>query len=181
LTKNYSAECRTRRNRRQFCRNSACFTEEKNLGIKFQTISRKRKTLEIPFQTISWRRKPSEFCSEPFLGREKPSEFCSEQFLGREKPTEFHSELFLEEKTSAFCSLPISEEKKPRNSVLNHFQKRKNLGIPFRIIFGREKTSEKITFVSCLVKLHCFAEFHSVPLRPGLQNGLFRNTRNHTE
>jgi hypothetical protein len=61
---------------------------------------------------------------------------------------------------------------------MNHFRKRKNLGIQFWIIFGREKTSEfrsesfseeklwkKTTFVSCFVKLHYFAEFLSVSFR----------------
>jgi hypothetical protein len=33
-------------------------TEEKNLGILFQTISEKRKTLGIPFQTIFGGEKP---------------------------------------------------------------------------------------------------------------------------
>jgi hypothetical protein len=40
---------------------------------------------------------------------------------------------------------------------------------------------EKITFVSCFINLHCFVEFCSVSFRSRLQNGLFRNTRNHTE
>jgi hypothetical protein len=124
----------------QFHWNTACFAEEKNLGIPFRTISRKRKTLGILFQTISWKRKPSEICSKPFLGREKPSEFHSEPFLGREKPIEFRSEPFLDDKTSELYSERFSEAKKPRNSVLNHFQKRKNFVIPFQIIFGREKT-----------------------------------------
>jgi hypothetical protein len=34
---------------KQFHRNSACFAEEKNIGIPFQTISQKRKILGIPF------------------------------------------------------------------------------------------------------------------------------------
>jgi hypothetical protein len=71
------------------------FAEEKNLGIPFRTISRKRKTLGIPFLTISRKRKTSEFRSEPFLGREKLSEFRSEPILGRETPSEFCSEQFL--------------------------------------------------------------------------------------
>ncbi len=54
--KQNSAEFGTSRNRRQFRRNSACFAEEKNLGIAFRTISRKRKTLFIPFRTISRKR-----------------------------------------------------------------------------------------------------------------------------
>jgi hypothetical protein len=142
LTTNYSAECRTRRNRQQFRRNSACFAEEKNLGIQFQTISQKRKTLGIPFQTISQKRKPSEFCSEPFLGREKPSEFRCELFLGR-NPRNCIVNHFWIRKTSEFHSEPFLEEKNPRNSILNYFRKRKNLGIPFRIIFKREKKLRK--------------------------------------
>ncbi len=94
--KNYSAEYETRRNRREFRRNSVCFAEEKNLGIPFRTISWKRKT--IPFQTI-FTDKTLEFLSEPF---------------SEEKTSEFRSELF-------------SEEKKTRNSIPNHFRKRKHL------------------------------------------------------
>jgi hypothetical protein len=115
--KNYSAEYRTRRNRRQLGRNSACFVEEKNQKILFRTIFWKRKTLVILFRTLSWKKEPSEFRSKPFLGREKPLEFCSEPLLD-EKNLEIRSE-------------PFWEEKKPRNSFLSHFWKRKNFGIPF--------------------------------------------------
>ncbi len=51
--KNYSAKFGTSRNWRQFRRNSASFAAEKNLGIPFRTISRKRKTLGIPSRIIS--------------------------------------------------------------------------------------------------------------------------------
>jgi hypothetical protein len=81
--KNYSAEYETRRNRREFRRNSACFTEEKT----------------------------SEFRSEPFLGRKKPLEFRSRPFLN-DKTMEFLSKPFSEVKTSEFCSEPFSEERK---------------------------------------------------------------------
>jgi hypothetical protein len=64
-------------------------------------------------------------------------------------------------KTSEFCSEPFLDEKKPQNSVLNHFQKRKNLGVPFRITFRREKNFGKTTFVSSFVKLH----WNTVPSR----------------
>jgi hypothetical protein len=139
LTTNYSMECRTRRNRQQFRRNSACFAVEKNLGIQFQTflrrenprnsvpnhfseektlgilfwtISRKRKTLGIRFRTISWK-KPTELRSEPFLD-EKNLRIPFWIIFGREKSSEFRSESF-------------SEEKKLGNFVPNHFWKRKKL------------------------------------------------------
>jgi hypothetical protein len=66
-------------------------------------------------------------------------------------------------KTSEFCSELFLEEKKPWNSVPNHYRKRKYFGIPFRIIFGREKTWEKTTFVSCFVKPNYFVGLRFVP------------------
>jgi hypothetical protein len=110
------------------------------------------------------KRKTSEFRSKLFLGREKPLEFRSELFLGRQKPVLNH---FLEEKypwnsfpnhfwirkTSEFCSKLFSEEKKPWNSVLNHFRKRKYFRIPFGIIFGREKTWERLLLLAALLNL----------------------------
>ncbi len=129
MTKNYSVECRKDR------------TDGSSVWIL--PVSRKRKT--------------SEFSSKPFLGREKPSECRSKPFLGRENPRNFVPNHF-------------SVEKNPRNSVPNQFWMRKtlefcselfseekNLGIPFWIIFGREKKNlEKTIFVSCFVKLLLF-------------------------
>ncbi len=85
--KNYSAEYETRRNRREFRRNSVCFAEEKNLGIPFRTISWKRKT--IPFQTI-FNDKTLEFLSDSFpthfqkrkLRKSVPSHFWKKKKLG---------------------------------------------------------------------------------------------------
>ncbi len=92
--KNYSAEYETRRNRREFLRNSICFVEKKNLGIPFQTISGKRKTIQ--FQTISmikpWNSFPNHFQKRK-LRNSVPNHFR------KKKNTEFHSELFSEEKT----------------------------------------------------------------------------------
>jgi hypothetical protein len=119
-------------------------TDGSSVGIP--PVSRTRKTSEFRSEQFLGREKPSEFRSEPFLEREtpsefrsepnlgkrKPSEFPSEPFLERENPSEFRSEQFLDEKTSEFRSEPFSEKK--------------YLGIPFRIIFGREKTWEKTTF-----------------------------------
>jgi hypothetical protein len=82
--------------------------------------------------------KTSEFRSKPFLSRENPSEFHSEPFHGREKPTEFRSELFLDEKNLGIPFRIIfgkKKRKKPRNYVLSPFLKRKNFGILFRINF----------------------------------------------
>jgi hypothetical protein len=116
--------------------------KRKTLEFSSKPFLRREKTLGIPFQTISRKRKPLEFCSEPFLGREKPSEFRSELFLGR-NPQNCVPNHFWMTKTSELHSEPFLEEKNPRNSVLNHFRKRKNLGTPFRNIFGREKKLRK--------------------------------------
>ncbi len=113
---------------------------EENLGIPFRTISRKRKTLGIPFRTISRKRKTLGILFHIMFGW----------------------------KTSEFRSKPFSEEKKPQNFVRNHFRKWKNFGIPFRIIFGREKTLKKNDF--CFVKLHYFTE--SVQFRIVLSYGM---------
>ncbi len=134
--KNYSAEYETRRNRREFRRNSVCFAEEKNLGIPFRTISWKRKT--IPFQTIL-----------------------------NDKTLVCLSDPFSEEKTSEFRSKPFLEEKKTRNSIPNHFRKRKHLKIRSKQFLGTENTRKTMTFVSCFVKLHYFRgiPFRSVRFR----------------
>jgi hypothetical protein len=160
-------------------------------SVRIPPVSRKRKTSvrsepllgrEKPLEIRSkpfLRRKTSEFRSEPFLGRENPSEFHSVPFLVREKPLEFRSELFLDEKnlgipfqtifgrekTSELRSEPFSEEKKLRNSVPNHFRKRK-------------KFPKNTTFVSCFVKLHCFAEFRFVPSCRVDSSEILRITRN---
>jgi hypothetical protein len=81
--KNYSAEYGTRRNRRQFCRNSASFAEEKNLWIPFRTISLKRKTLGIPFRTISWKRKTLGILFRTIFGWEKPRNSVPNHFWKR--------------------------------------------------------------------------------------------------
>jgi hypothetical protein len=90
---------------------------------------------------VSRKRKTSEFRSEPFHGRKKPLELCSKPFLN-DKTLEFLSKPFSEEKTSEFRSEPFSEEKKTRNSILNHFQKRKHLKICSKP-FLEQKTLEK--------------------------------------
>jgi hypothetical protein len=95
--KNYSAEYGTRQNRRQFRRNSACFAEEKNLGIPLWTISRTRKTLGLRSEPFLRREKPTEFRSEPFLD-EKNSGIPFWAIFRREKTSEFRSESFPEEK-----------------------------------------------------------------------------------
>jgi hypothetical protein len=74
-----------------------------------------------------WKRKTLEFCSEPFLGREKPSEFWSESFADEINLGIPFQTIFGIEKTSQFRFVPFSEEKKPPNSVLNHFRKRKKV------------------------------------------------------
>ncbi len=104
--KNYSAKYRTRRNRRQFRRNSACFAEENHLGIPFQTISRKRKTLGIPFQTISWMRKTLVFHSGPILEEKKLRNFVPNQFPVTENTLKSIPNQFWEQKTlqkNHFC------------------------------------------------------------------------------
>jgi hypothetical protein len=180
--KNYSAEFGTSRNRRQFRRNSACFAEEKNLVIPFRNISRKRKTLGTPFQTISRKRntlgipfrtiyRKRKTIRIPFWTisrKRKPLGIPFRTIFGWEKPRNSIQNHFLKRRTSKFRSESFSEKKQ------------KNFGIPFRIIFGREKLRKKTTFVSCFVKLQYFVEFRSVPFCSELQNGLFRNTQNHT-
>jgi hypothetical protein len=143
--------------------------------------------------------------------------------LRKRKTLEFRSEPFSDEKILGILLWSIFGREKPRNSVPNYFwmrktpdlhfkpflEEKKNLRIPFRIIFGREKTLEfrsepilhnrkhskihskpflqsentrkKTTFVSCFVKLHYFMDFHCVPFCSKLHNRLFRNTQNHTE
>jgi hypothetical protein len=126
---------------------------------------------------VSRMRKTSEYHSEPFLGREKPSEFRSEPFLGREKSNSVPNQ-FLMRKNSEFRYEPFSEEKKPRNSVPSHFRKRKN----FRIVpnhFRKRKNLGKRRLL--LVASLNFISRNSFPFRSELRNGLFRNTRNHTE
>jgi hypothetical protein len=125
--KNYSAEYETRRNRRAFRQNSACFAEEKQLGHLFRTISWKRKTLGIPFQTNL-----------------------------NDKTLEFLSKPFLEEKTSEFRSEPFSEEKNISELYSEPFSEEKTLENPFQTIFGTENTQKTTTFVSSSVKLHYF-------------------------
>ncbi len=148
---------------------------EKKIPRNLEQVGTDGSSVGIP--PVSRKRKNSEFHSEPFLGREKPSEFHSEPFLGRGTPSEFRSEPFIGREKHRISDLNhFSEEKTPRNSVLNHlwmlkileirsesFSEQKNFGIPFRIIFGREKLGKKTTFVSCFVKLQYFAEFRSVP------------------
>jgi hypothetical protein len=161
-------------------------------SVKIPPVSQKRKTSEFRSEPFLGREKPleihskpflrreiSEFRSEPFLGRENPLEFHSEPFLRREKPLEFCSEPFLDEKnlgilfrtifgrekTSELCSESFSEEKKLRNSVPNHFPKRKKL-------------PKKTTFVSCFLKLHCFAEFRFVPSYGMDSSEILRITQN---
>jgi hypothetical protein len=58
---------------------------------------------------------------------------------------------------------------------------RKHSKIRSKPFLGTENIPNKMTFVSCFVKLHYFAKFHSVPFRSELQNGLFWDTRNHRE
>jgi hypothetical protein len=48
--KNYYAEYKRRRKRQLFCLNSACFVEQKTLGIPFCFISRKKKMSIISFR-----------------------------------------------------------------------------------------------------------------------------------
>ncbi len=113
--KNYSAEYETRRNRREFRRNSVYFAEEKNFGMQFRTIFWKRKT--IPFRTI----------------------------FGR---------------------------KKTRNSIPNHFQKRKHLKIHCKPFLGTENSKKTMTFVSCFVKLYYFC---GIPFDSFDEHGIPRN------
>jgi hypothetical protein len=143
----------------------------------------KMEQMAVPseFRLFQGREKPSEFCSEPFLWRTNPRNSVPNHFFKEKNPRNSISNHFWMIKTSKFRSKPFSEEKKPPISVPNHFRKRKNFRIPFWIIFGREKFQKKTTFVSCFIKLHYFAEFHSVLFHSELQNGLFQNTRNHTE
>jgi hypothetical protein len=54
-----------------------------------------------------------------------------------------HSEPFLDETILRIPFWTFLEKKNPRDSILNHFWKRKNLGIAVRIIFGREKNFGK--------------------------------------
>ncbi len=97
---------------------------------------------------------PSEFCL--FRGREKPLNSVPNHFSEERNPRNSIPNHFSEEK-NPWNSIPnhFPEEKNPRNSIPNHFwmrktsefhsepfQKIRNLGIPFRIILGREKTSE---------------------------------------
>ncbi len=107
--KNYSAEFETRRNRREFLRNSVCFAEEKNLRIPFRTISCKRKT--IPFQTI-FNNETLEFLSEPF---------------SEEKTSEFYSEPFSKEKKLGIPFRTIFGRENTWKSVPNHFCEQKTL------------------------------------------------------
>jgi hypothetical protein len=72
-----------------------------SLGIPFRTISRKRKTLGILFRTIYRKRKP----------------------LGIPFRT-----IYRKRKTLGIPFRTIFGWEKPRNSVPNHFRKRKNLG-----------------------------------------------------
>jgi hypothetical protein len=137
-------------------------TDGSSVGIP--PVSRKRKTSEFRSEQFLETEKPSEFRSEPFLERETPSEFRSEPFLEREtpsefrsepnlgkrKPSEFHSEPFLErENPSEFRSEPFLDEK--TSEIRSEpFSEKKYLGIPFRIIFRREKTWEKDEFFQVL-------------------------------
>jgi hypothetical protein len=79
------------------------------------------------------------------------------------------------EKSRNFVPNHFTKEKTPQNSFPNHLWKRINFGIPFRTNSRNRKHSKihskpflgtennkKMTFVSCFVKLHYFAEFHSV-------------------
>ncbi len=112
--KNYSMEYGTRRNRRQFRQNSACFAEEKNRGIPFRTIFR-------------W---------------ENPWNFAPIHFRKR-KTSEFHSKLLLDEKNPRITFQTIfGREKNPQNSVPNYFWMRKNFGIPFRTNSRNRKHSK---------------------------------------
>jgi hypothetical protein len=92
------------------------FSEKKKIPRNSEQVGTDGSSVGIP--PVLWKRKTSEFLSEPFLGREKTWEF-------RSKP-------FSDEKTSEFCSELFLKEKKPRNSVPNHFRKRKTFGIPFQ-------------------------------------------------
>jgi hypothetical protein len=133
--KNYSAKIGTSRNRRQFRRNPASFAEEKNLGIPFRTIARKRKTLGIPFllfRTISRKRKTIRNPFRTISRKGKPLGISFRTIFGWEKPRNFVPNHF--------------RKRKPQNSVPNHFRNRINFRIPFRIIFGTEKTWEKDNF-----------------------------------
>jgi hypothetical protein len=105
--KNYSAEYETRRNRREFRRNSVCFAKEKNLGIPFRTISWKRKT--IPFQHIC-NDKTLEFLSEPF-SEEKTLEFRSEPFSEEKKTRNSIPNHFRKRKYLKIRSKPFLEQK----------------------------------------------------------------------
>jgi hypothetical protein len=60
----------------------------------------------------------------PVSQKRKTSEFRSEPFLGREKPLEFRSEPFLDEKNIGIPFQIIFEREKTRNSIPNHFQKK---------------------------------------------------------
>ncbi len=131
----------TRRNRRQFRRDSACFAEEKDLGIPLRTNSQKRKTLGIPSLTI--------------FGGEKPRNSVPNNFF--------------------------SEEKNFGILFLTNSRNRKHSKIHSKLFLGTENTRKKTTFVSCFVKLHYFAEFHSDPFRSEVRNGLFLDTRNDTD
>ncbi len=165
--KNYTKYV-TRRNRWQFRWNSACFAEEKNLRILFWTISWKRKTLGIPCQTIFGCYKPQ--ISVP-----------NQTIFGREITSEFHSEPFLDEK-KPWTSVGIS--------FWAIFSEEKYFGIPFRTNSRNRKHSKicskqflwtentwKGWLLICFVKLHYFAEFHSVSLRVTIW--FFRDTEWH--
>jgi hypothetical protein len=133
-----------------------------------------------------WKSVPNHF-SEQKPQNSVPNYFSEEKIPWNSIPNHFSEEKnpwnsipnhFWMRKTLEFRSEPFLEEKKPRNYVLNHFLKRKNFGILFRIIFLREKNFLKTTFVSCFVKLHCFAEFRFVPSYGMDSSEILRITRN---
>jgi hypothetical protein len=128
-------------------------TDSSSVGIP--PVSQKRKTSELSSKLFLGREKPSKFCSKPFLEGEnswnsipnrfseeknpqnsvpnhfwmrKTSEFCAEPFLDEKNLGILFRTISGREKTSKFRSESFSEEKKLRNSVPNHFWKRKNFG-----------------------------------------------------
>jgi hypothetical protein len=74
------------------------------------------------------KRNTSELRSEPFSEEKNPRNSVPNHFSEEKNPCHSLPNQFWMRKTSEFCSEP--------------FLKRKNLGIPFRIIFAREKISE---------------------------------------
>ncbi len=113
-------------------RNSGCFAEEKNLGIPFQTICRKRETLGIPLWTIFGQEKPRNSVPNYFRKR-KTSEFHSDHFRKRKNFGIPFQTIFGKEKTSEFHSEPICGTENPFKN-------------PFQTIFGNRKHSIKDHF-----------------------------------